>query len=522
MIGPKASAPALPVAGATSAGTPLPDRMDMNVYLRWRVGGLAVLTAAAALRALALTDRSLTWDETYSVFIASQSVQRIVALTAANEAHPPLYYLLLHWWMQIFGAGDGPVRALSIPIGAGVVLVTWLFGRRLVGEAPALLAAALVALAPSQVAMSQEARMYGLLALAVLGSWWALWAGAVEGRRAAWLAYAIAVAVTLHAHYYGFFVAASHVGYLLWRRTPAAVWRRWTYAALAAVVLSLPWLVQLPVQLATGRAWPIYRPPVTPALYADALTSITVGQFFFDAIHGGSLPREVSWPLAAGAAAVVAIGYRALRGAEDTRKLMTASVVFPLTLAYGVSLFVNVFAPRYLTFLMPGMALLGGVGVVALAQMRARRRVAAVAAAVAVLFVSNVGSLVRYYQLPRLDFFDWRAVSRTLAAGARDDDALVFLPGFARMPVDYYFRGPQLRLALTPDGQDAVGPAGARLPAIVAMLGRHPRVWIITVPPVPPAVETMLDALGRRAYRIQRQEHVNRVILIQTERPPVP
>lgn len=492
--------------------------MDASVRLRWQFGGLTVLAAAVVLRAFALTNRSLVWDETYSVFIASQPVQRILALTAANEAHPPLYYLLLHWWIQMLGTGEAAVRALSVPIGAGVVVVVWLLGRRLAGEPPALLAAALVALAPSQVAMSQEARMYGLLALTALGSWWALWAGAVEGRRAAWIAYVVAVALMLHAHYYGFFVAASHALYLLWRRTPAAVWRRWIYAALGVLVLSLPWLSQLPMQLATGRAWPAYRPPVTPALYVDAITSITVGQFFFDAIHRGSLPREIGWPLAAGAAAVAVVGYRALREAGDSRRLMAGSVFLPLTLAFGTSAYVNVFAPRYLTFLMPGLALLGGVGIIALGQTRIRWRSAVAAAAMAVLLISNSASLVRYYQLPRLDYFDWRAVSKTLAAGARDDDALVFLPGFARIPVNYYFPGPQLRLALTPDGHDAVGPAGERLPAIIAMIAHRPRVWVITVPPVPSAVEIMVASLGQRSYVIRRQERVNLTLLIQMER----
>ncbi len=523
MMGSMPSTPILPARGG-----PVQETVDIPAAIRprvrWELAAFAVVIAGVALRVLALADRSLTWDETYSIFIASQPVTRVLVLTAANEAHPPLYYLLLHWWVQVFGPGEAAARALSVPIGTAIVLVTWMFGRRLIGEAPALLAAALVALAPSQVATAQEARMYGLLALTALSSWWALWAGMTGGRRASWVAYAVISAVMLYSHYYGFFVLASHFAFLLWRRAPGDVWRRWTYATIGALALFMPWLPALPMQFGTGRAWPVYRPPLTPALYIDTLTSITMGQLFFDAIHGGSIPRELSWSLTVGAVVVVVIGYRALRRAPAERALMVASVFFPLTLAYGVSLVVNIFAPRYLTFLMPGLALLAGAGVAAIGTVRTRWARACAVAALAVLIVPNVASLVRYYQFPKLDYFDWRQVSHTLAAQAHDDDAIVFLPGFARIAVNYYYPAPasQPRLVLTPYGQDVLGPKNERLPEVVASLVSRPRVWIISVIPVPPSVDAMMAALGRQSFAVTRREEVNVMRLFLLERKAAP
>lgn len=490
--------------------------------LAWAAAVLAAVGAALILRLVALTDKALTFDETFSIFIGSQPVARAIALTAVNEPHPPLYYLLLGGWIRLFGEGEAAVRVPSVLIGGAVVLVTCLLGRRLVGPAAALLGAAFVALAPSQVSVGQEARMYALLTLAALGSWWALYAAVTEGRRRSWVLYAVLVAVTIYAHYYGVFVVVSHAGYLIWRRTPLPVWRLWVYALLGALVLLWPWLPVVPGQLASGRPWPSYRPQLTPGLYLDAVASMTAGQIFHDAVGGGTLPRMIAWPVAALAVAAAVVGYRALSAAREERTLLVSSVVFPLTISYAVSHAAHVFAPRYLVFAMPGLALLIGTGVLTLARAsRLTGRLAAVVA-IALLLIPNVGSLVQYYREPRPDVFDWRRVALTVGAQARPDDAFVFLPGFSRIPVNYYFRGPQPRLALTPAGPDVIGDRGIRMPGVVDRVSRHPRVWIVTVLPVPLSVETLINALRKRSYAVAKLDAINYARVILLERPAAP
>lgn len=101
---------------------------------KWSIAAAVFVTAAAVgLRAFGLTAKSLWFDETYSVFVASLPIERLFVVTAINDAHPPLYYLLLHLWMPFVGDGEFAVRSLSVLISAAVVPVTWGFGRHLVG-----------------------------------------------------------------------------------------------------------------------------------------------------------------------------------------------------------------------------------------------------------------------------------------------------------------------------------------------------------------------------------------------------
>lgn len=137
--------------------TALPNRR-----LWWLVGFLAA--AGGGLRLLRLDWQPLWWDEGYSVYFATEPLARMLALTA-RDIHPPLYYLLLHGWIQLWGnAAPETGRLLSVWIGgAGLLLqlwLAWLFFRR--RPQLLLLAVLLAALNPMQLFYSQEIRMYGL------------------------------------------------------------------------------------------------------------------------------------------------------------------------------------------------------------------------------------------------------------------------------------------------------------------------------------------------------------------------
>src|SRR5664279_3851219 len=88
---------------AAAAHRPLAGRL-------WVVAAVAALLAGLVLRFVAHTD--LWLDEAQSVAIARQPLAGLFA-ALRQDGSPPLYYLLLHYWMVLFGAGNIAVRALS-------------------------------------------------------------------------------------------------------------------------------------------------------------------------------------------------------------------------------------------------------------------------------------------------------------------------------------------------------------------------------------------------------------------------
>ena len=65
-------------------------------------------------------------DEAFSALVGVQSPERIW-FHLGHDVHPPLYFLILHAWMSVFGEGVVAIRALSALAGvATVALGVWL------------------------------------------------------------------------------------------------------------------------------------------------------------------------------------------------------------------------------------------------------------------------------------------------------------------------------------------------------------------------------------------------------------
>ena len=122
--GARIAAPDVDVAATESGGRnfgPMPTRVAL--------GALVLLLSAAVI--LRFVTRSHLWlDEALSVNIARLPFGRLRA-ALRQDGSPPLYYLLLHGWIRVFGTTDVAVRALSGVIAVLTLPVAWLCGRRI-------------------------------------------------------------------------------------------------------------------------------------------------------------------------------------------------------------------------------------------------------------------------------------------------------------------------------------------------------------------------------------------------------
>lgn len=140
---------------------------------RTRLGLLALLLAAFALRIVALDRLGLAYDEAASALMARATPLEIITFhwNAAFE-HPPLWILLVHGWSWLAGQSEFALRLLPAFAGTLLVAMTWRLAHTILPEEPRLpaLSAILIALAPVLVYYSQEARMYTLVVLLLLVS----------------------------------------------------------------------------------------------------------------------------------------------------------------------------------------------------------------------------------------------------------------------------------------------------------------------------------------------------------------
>ncbi len=258
---------------------------------------LAVLLPPKMWRAS--LEGTLWMDETYTLVLVERPTSGIVRLTA-RDAHPPLYYLGLDAWLRAaralgFEPGVLWARSLNVGFWALAAAAAWALGRRSLGPTEGTLFAWSVAGAAGLAQMAQDLRSYGfasaglaicfLLLLEPPGEHGPRW----EAGR--WSLYAASAAFALWSHLLSGLVLAC-LG-LVWaglavRRTGRLRSLVPAVAAHAAALLAfLPWLVDVPRQLAylerVGTEW------MTPATVGNLLLTL-VWWLPFGRLHAPTVP----------------------------------------------------------------------------------------------------------------------------------------------------------------------------------------------------------------------------------------
>lgn len=209
---------------------------------------------AVALRLPGLA-RPEIGDESAAVLAGPQGLGAIVDFLVTRDAHPPLYFFLLHVWGQV-SQELWWLRLLSVAFGAAACVVIHRLGVEAFGAGVGRAAFALVALSPLLVFVSQYLRPY---ALAVLLSATAVllvtrvMRAADRRAFAGWLAALTACQVLLlYSYYLSLFVVLALNLFLLLHFFRRARGRLPAWVASLAVigVAYLPWLPHYSVQMA--------------------------------------------------------------------------------------------------------------------------------------------------------------------------------------------------------------------------------------------------------------------------------
>ncbi|HUF39359.1 MAG TPA: glycosyltransferase family 39 protein, partial [Anaerolineales bacterium] len=143
---------------------------------------VVLLPLALVVRLLGIGSRPIWYDEAFAILFASQGPARMAygtlapdALGSAADIHPLGYYTLLWTWIGVFGRSITAGRVLSVLIGCAAVWLAIRLLRGAAGERAAWWGGIFLALSPFHVHYSQEVRMYGLLALFLIGATFVLW-----------------------------------------------------------------------------------------------------------------------------------------------------------------------------------------------------------------------------------------------------------------------------------------------------------------------------------------------------------
>lgn len=130
----------------------------------WIIAFLIILISYSV--SIVMLDRqSIRLDESQSLWAATKPISDVFNYTA-QDVHVPLYNIMLHFWVQIFGTSIVALRFLSLVFSLLTLPVIYLLAKESSNQRVAAFTVVLFAVSPFIMWYSQEARMYTLFTFA--------------------------------------------------------------------------------------------------------------------------------------------------------------------------------------------------------------------------------------------------------------------------------------------------------------------------------------------------------------------
>jgi len=462
---------------------------------------LTILVVGALLRFFALAAQGLWFDELLSVAISRLPLVEVIASPASID--PPLYYILLHFWLGITRTDVG-LRVLSVGLGIAAIIAIYILTRHWFDARTGLIAALLTALSQFQIYYSHEVRMYSLLVLLGAVSLWTYSRAQAAHTWRAWSAFIVAMTLALYAHNYAGLTLLALDFDALWRwRTRAGVLKPMVIANIVIGLLFLPWFILLLQKF----SW------LLPALWLTPPTLLHLVLTLHTFVFGYALN-----PLAnvlGMIALVAALGFIALAAARARRdvartraslRLAILALGIPLLIVFAVSQWKPVYIDRLLLATAPAFYALLAWGIVA-SDYRAPVRVSLILI-VPLMLISSIAYLTQPEHARPLTREAVRYVAQQRAPGeivVHTSDS-TFLGG-------YFYDASGTHILLYHPADQWLTPALMRelhvtfeTDARAAIAGQS-SFWLIValdhIPDEQRAMQTELDRIATRAYEIE-------------------
>lgn len=250
--------------------------------LKW---GLALFTCVmlTVLMLLCAFDNTFWGDEAFSILLIPNSIPDIIVRTS-KDVHPPLYYLILKFFVTFLGAHGWVYHFASIvPAVLGLVFAMTKIRRRF-GFKTALLFSLLSVLSKPALTYNVEVRMYSWANLFVLLTFWYGFELLSRRTKSDWVCFVLSGLCAAYTHYYALIaVAFIYLGVfavLIYRNVRS--WKSCLLCGVVTVIGYLPWLgILLTTFRRTSTNWWATDIPTVKQSLEFLFGNDQLGQFLF-------------------------------------------------------------------------------------------------------------------------------------------------------------------------------------------------------------------------------------------------
>ena len=366
-----------------------------------------IIVFSLVLRLINL-NQSLWLDEAAQAIESSGSLGSLGYIVA--DFMPPLFHILLHFWMSIF-TNEVWMRLLSVFMGVGTIFFTYKIAQKIYSEQVGHISALLLTISPFHIYYSQELRPYSLATFVTTAGTYFLLTNN-------WVAYAVVAVLTVYSLYTAPFIFVAHGVYIFLKKRKAFLY--WMKAISISLLSFVPWLPTFFQQLSGGSGLTHILPGWSEAVSISPVKAValTLAKFMIGRVTIENKPLyAVTFLLMT--IGILILWYRSIKVWKGTSAALTLFIAIPTALAFGISFFLPIIAPQRLLFTLPFFLLILASG---LATFRYQSKIIILLG----ILLPNLFGLSQYYLNPRFQREQWRQATAFVEDQADTHTAVVF------------------------------------------------------------------------------------------------
>ncbi|WP_343634582.1 glycosyltransferase family 39 protein [Fluviicola sp.] len=325
--------------------------MDRKNYTKYYFP-LFFILLGFVLKGLFLGSNSLGGDEPFSVYHSRQSLDHLFSVFQ-SENNPPLHFLVLHYWIRMFGISELSVRMPSLIFSAFTVLFIYRIGLRFFNLRVAVIASILFTFSTYQVLYAHEARAYALMGFLTSVSMY-YYLEIIHSKNSnrwklCW--FFLANTLLIYTHFFGFFILFIQFFFILFQRKLLREYYRFLILFVVVMLIAYSpyiWTVLNRFSSSAGGTW-VAPPSGMNALY-EMLRAFS------------NAPVTAVFTLAGMVAGLIIL---VVKRKQNPNRLATRLILcwfyIPFLFMFVISFWIPMFLDRYLMFIAVGFPVLVAV-----------------------------------------------------------------------------------------------------------------------------------------------------------------
>ena len=377
-----------------------------------------LLLLGLCLRLYDLDGESIWVDEGHAIYVASSDLNQLIE-ESSRDNNPPLYSIILHYWMILTPHTIFFLRFLSVIFGVLSIFLIYEIGKAIFDQKVGIISALFLTLSVFHIHFSQEIRSYMLAVVLILLTFYYLQMLINKPKIIYFLVYIIFCVLLLYTHFLGWFILfAQNIYYLLRLPFEGKRFKHIIITDVFILLLYLPWFnitisrvsdlqvkfwVQQPTLLTIPQTLLIYAGTYTyfgVFLLAIFAALILIGLFYFQNRH---------------------IKFRLSESTQNY--LLLLWFLLPILLPFVIS---YIYVPVYITRITIGASL--AFYLLAANGLKYIHKDLITVTVLIIIIVFSIGNCSIYYSETNKE--PWQEVTHYVESNAQSGDLLIFNAGF--------------------------------------------------------------------------------------------